>query len=50
MVEEIARIGLEVVDVQNPSAIGDGDSELVFFIAFPQEWQEPAIAGLAKFF
>ena len=33
VVEEIGDVGFESVGVENPSAIGDGHSELMFFVA-----------------
>jgi hypothetical protein len=35
VIEEIVGVGLEVGDVENPSSIGDGDSELVLLVALP---------------
>ena len=48
MVKEIVSIGLEVVDIENPSAIGNGDSELMFFVAFSQEREEAATVRACK--
>src|SRR5450631_3255086 len=50
MVKIIVRICLEVVDVENPSAIGDCDTELMFFVALPKEWEEAAKFLFAKLF
>jgi len=37
VVEKIGDIGFESVGVENPSAVGDGDSELMFFVALTVE-------------
>ena len=46
MVEKIGDIGLEVVGVEDPSAVRDGDAELMFLVALTVERQKAAYAGL----
>src|SRR6266481_7047601 len=50
MVEEIASVGLEIVGVEHPPAIGDGDSELMFFVALAVKGKETTIVRGAKLF
>jgi len=35
VVKEIAGVGSEVGDIQNPAAVGNGNSELMLFVALP---------------
>ena len=48
VVEEIHDVGAEVVGVEHPSAIGDGDAELMFFIALAVERDESQAIGVGK--
>ena len=48
VVEEVVGIGLEVVGVEHPPAVRNGDSELMFFVAFSKQGKEPATVGAAK--
>ena len=48
MIEEIHDVGAEVIGVENPAVIGDGDSELVFFIALAVERNESQAVGLCE--
>ena len=48
MVEEIRDVGAEVVGVEHPAMEGNGDSELMFFIALSVEWDESETAGLRE--
>src|ERR1700690_2063292 len=48
VVEEIDYVGAEVVGVENPSAVGDGYAELMFFVALAVERDEPQAVGVGK--
>src|SRR6202166_3497267 len=48
MVKEIVGAGFEIVHVENPAAIGNGDSELMFFVALSAKGEETAIVQVAK--
>ena len=48
VIEEIGDVGSEVVSVESPSAKGDGDPELMFFVAFAVERDESADFGVAE--
>ena len=48
VVEKIGDIGFEVIGVEDPSAVRDGDAELMLFIAFTVERQELAAGGLTE--
>jgi len=45
VVEKIGNVSLEIVDVEDPSAVGNGDAELMFFIALTPEGQKLAGVG-----
>ena len=42
VVEKIGDIGFEGIGVENPSAVGNGDAELMFFVALAVERQKAA--------
>ncbi len=48
VVEEILDVGAEVVGVENPSAVRDGDAELMFFVALAVQGDEakPLLLGV----
>jgi len=48
MIEEITGIGLEVVGVNRPSAVGNTYAKLMLFVALALERDEPAIVGCAE--
>ena len=48
MIEEITSIGFEVVGVESPSAIRNGYTELMFFVALTLKRDETAIVGSAE--
>ncbi len=48
MVKEIVRVGLEVVSVENPSAIGNGDTELMLLVALTPQRKEATIVRCAE--
>src|SRR6202049_3310502 len=48
MGKEIVGAGFEIVHVENPAAIGNGDSELMFFVALSAKGEETAIVQVAK--
>src|SRR2546429_9958731 len=48
MVEEIAGVGLEIVRVENPTAIRNCDSELMLFVALSLKGEETTIVRGAK--
>src|SRR6267143_2447323 len=48
LVKEIAGAGFEIVRVENPTAIGNGDSELMLFVALSVKRQETTIVRGAK--
>ena len=47
VVEKIGDVGFEVIGVEDPSAVRDGDAELMFFIALAVERDETGHAALA---
>ena len=49
VVEKIGDIGFEGIGVEDPSAVRDGDAELMFFIALTVERQEAAAWRLTEF-
>ena len=40
VVEKIGDVGLKVIGIENPSAVRDGDAELMFFVAFTVQRDE----------
>src|SRR4029077_1515176 len=48
MIEEITSIGFEVVGVQRPSAIRNGDTKLMLFVTLAVKRDEPAIVVAAE--
>ena len=48
MVKEIASVGLEIVGVEHPPAIGNGDSELMLFVALSLKREEPTTVRSTK--
>jgi len=44
------RVGLEVVSVENPSAIGNGDTELMLLVALTPQRKEATIVRCARTF
>src|SRR4029077_133438 len=48
MVKEIVRVGLEIVRVENPTTIGNGDSKLMLFVALSLKGEETTIVRGAK--
>ena len=48
MIEEITSIGFEVVSVNRPSAVRNGYTELMLFVAFTLKGDEPAIVGSCR--
>src|ERR1700722_5056900 len=48
VVEEIHHVGPEIVGVESPTAIRNGDAKLMFFIAFAVQGDKSQIAGLSK--
>src|ERR1700674_1063419 len=48
MVEEIVGVGFEIVRIENPTAIGNGDSELMLFVALSLKGEETTIVHRAK--
>jgi len=46
VVEKIGDVSLEVVGVEHPSAIRDGDAELMLFVALTVKWKESATGRL----
>jgi len=46
VVEKIADVGLEVIGVEDPSAVRDGDAELMFLVALTVERQKAAAGWL----
>src|ERR1700704_3659400 len=50
MVKEIVGAGFEIVHVENPTAIGNSDSELMLFVALSLKREETTIVRGAKLF
>ena len=48
VVEEVVDAVLKGVDVEEPSAIGDLDAELMLFVAFAVEWGEGGVIGFGE--
>src|SRR5581483_3395424 len=48
VVEEVARGGMEVAEVEIPAAQRDGESELVCLIALAAKWQKSKALGRCK--
>src|SRR6202140_5270241 len=48
MVEEIVSVGLEIVGVEHPAAIGYRESKLMFFVALSLKGEETTIVRSAK--
>ena len=48
VVEEIYDVGAEGVGVEHPSAIRDGDAELMLFVALAVQRNESQIVGVGK--
>src|SRR4030081_3448045 len=48
MVEEIVGAGFEIVGVEHPPAIRDGDSELMLFVALSLKREEPTTVRSTK--
>ena len=45
VIEKIGDVGLEVIDVEDPSAIRDSDAKLMFFVTLASEGEELAGVG-----
>ena len=43
MIEVVAGAGFEVVRVENPAAVGNGDAKLVLFVALSEQRKEGAV-------
>lgn len=49
MVEKIYHVRAEVIGVNNPSVEGDGDAELMLFVAFSVKRNESQIVRIGEF-